>query len=276
MSDHPFHVASEFFALPHQSRPETLLPQRPSLPDEACASPRPGSRRRKLWELPHKTHCPIIGVCFGVDELRSLMAKSLQFPRDTGDFALHTTAVGACETRTPLSEVLHKRLEKRFQLSVRIFAKAREAEALHRLWRNAVISGDDLPAALWASWTHPACNALLEQEIYADIHMIQHQLGTGTRAELSMLKAQQAESAGLRHQLDAARREVEAQRAEKSRETQLLGQRIAELRIELAGKDAYAANLLGQIDALRQSLPELKERRPWPAAPMMPKPKPAR
>ncbi|UCV20906.1 DUF2325 domain-containing protein [Ferribacterium limneticum] len=75
-----------------------------------------------------------------------------------------------------------------------------------------------------------------------------------------MLKALQADNAQLRRQLDAARHEVETQRTEKSRETQQLGQRVAELRIELACKDAYAANLAGQLELLRQSLPELKER----------------
>jgi hypothetical protein len=260
MSDHPFHVAGGFFAQPRHSQPEPLTLQRPSLPEEASSAPRPGSRRRKLWDIPHKFHCPVIGVCFGVEELRGLMARSMQFPRDTSDFVLHTSAVGACETRTPLAEALHKQLEKRFQPSIRAFAKAKDADALRSLWRDAVHTGIDLPATLWASWTHPACNALLEQDIYADIHMIQHQLGTGTRAELSMLKALQADNTQLRRQLDAARHEVETQRAEKSRETQQLGQRVAELRIQLACKDAYAANLIGQLEQLRQSPPELKER----------------
>ncbi len=34
------------------------------------ASPRKGSRRQRLWELGHKCHCPIVGVCFSVEELR--------------------------------------------------------------------------------------------------------------------------------------------------------------------------------------------------------------
>ncbi len=260
MSDHPFHIAGGFFAPTRHSQPETLTLHRPSLPEETASAPHHSSRRRKLWDIPHKFHCPVIGVCFGVEELRGLMARNLQFPRDTSDFVLHTTAVGACEMRTPLAEALHKQLEKRFQLTVRTFAKAKEAEAVRALWRDAVRTGIDLPAALWASWTHPACDTLLEQDIYADIHMIQHQLGIGTRAELSMLKALHADNALLRRQLDAARREVETQRAEKSREMQRLGQRVAELRIDQAGKDAYAANLAGQLDLLRQSLPELKER----------------
>lgn len=263
MPEHPFHVAGGFFAPPSQAPKtvETFAEQlRLKGPAEEIPTARAGSRRRKLWDIPHKFHCPVIGVCFGVDELRGLMAKNMQFPRETSDFVLHTTAVGACETRTPLAESLHKQLEKRFLLNVRVFAKAKDADALRALWKDAVHTGIDLPAALWASWTHPACDTLLEQDIYADIHMIQHQLGTGRRAELSVLKTLKADNAQLRRQLDEARREIEAQRAEKSRETQQLGQRVAELRVDIASKDAYMATLTGQLDLLRSSLPDLKDR----------------
>ncbi|MBL8430160.1 MAG: DUF2325 domain-containing protein [Dechloromonas sp.] len=90
--------------------------------------------------------------------------------------------------------------------------------------------------------------------------MIQHQLGTGTRAELSVLKLLKEEITLLRRQLDEARQEIEAQRAEKSRETRKLGERVAELHIEIARKDAYTATLAGQLELLRSSLPDLKDR----------------
>ena len=261
MSDTPFHVAGGVFTAGKAKTADgfaQLLPK--PTPAEPAPAASQGSQRRKLWGIPHKFHCPVIGVCFGVDELRSLMAKVMHFPRDTTDFVLHTTAVGACETRSQLAELLHKTMEKRFHLVVRRFAETKDGEGLRQLWREAVRAGTEIPGALWASWTHPACEALLEQEIYGDIHMIQHQIGTGTRAELNALKALQAENLQLRRQLDAARSEVEAQRGEKSRETRSLGQRVADLRIELAGKEAHAASLTGQLDTLRQTLPELKDR----------------
>lgn len=260
MSEPPFHVAGGFFAPTSAFQPDALLLPAPAMPEDTVNKPPQGSRRRKLWDIPHKFHCPVVGVCFGVEELRGLMAKTMLFPRDTTDFVLHTTAVGACETRTPLAELLHKQLEKRFLLNVRTFAKAKDVEALRTLWQDAVRSGLDLPAALWASWTHPACDILLEQDIYADIHMTQHQLGTGTRADLSVLRALKEENNQLRRQLDEARREIEAQRTEKSRETRKLGERVGELHIEMARKDAYTATLAGQLDLLRRSLPDLKDR----------------
>lgn len=244
MSDHPFHVAGGSFP--------ALLKQ--------AAAPIQGSRRRKLWEIPHKFHCPVIGVCFEVDQLRGLMAKVMHFPRETSDFVLHTSAVGACETRSPLAELLHKHMEKRFQLTVRQFSAAKTPDALRELWQAATQAGADIPGALWACWTHPACDALIEQEIYGAIHMIQHQVGTGTRADLNTLKTLRSDNLGLRQQLATLRQECESIRRERSRETQLLAQRVTELRVDLAGKEAWGANLSAQLDNLRQLLPDLKDR----------------
>lgn len=129
-------------------------------------------------------------------------------------------------------------MEKRFEASIRRFTAAKTSEALRALWQEAVRTGSEIPGALWASWTHPACDALLEQEIYGDIHMIQHQVGTGTRADLTTLKTLKAENEQLHKQLQAARHEAETLRTEKSAEIQLLNQRISELRVELAGKEA--------------------------------------
>jgi hypothetical protein len=260
MPNFPFHVAGGTFKPGRPQAPDgfaTLLHNSQADGDAPIVR---GSRRRKLWEIPHKFHCPVVGVCFGVIELRSLMAKVMHFPRDTTDFVLHTTAVGACENRSQLAELLHKTLEKRFQPVVRRFAQAKDAAALREHWREAADSGREVPAALWAAWTHPACDALLEQEIYGQIHMLQHQIGSGTRTDLATLRSLQAETQELRRQLAASRAECEAQRSEKARETQQLGLRVAELRVELAGKDACAANLTGQLDKLRQSLPDLRDR----------------
>lgn len=258
MSDQPYHVVGGSF--PATPRPqemfESLLRPKPA----ETATTAQGSRRRKLWELAHKFHCPVIGVCFAVDELRRLMDKVMHIPRGTSDYVLHTSAVGSCEERGPLAELLQKNMEKRFQLTIRRFANAKTGDALRDLWQEAVRSGSELPAALWAAWTHPDCDAKLEQEIYGDIHMIQHQVGTGTRANLGTLKELRAENGDLRRQLDAARRDNEALRAEKARELQALGECVAELRVELAGKEAWGATLSAQLDQLRQTLPDLKAR----------------
>jgi hypothetical protein len=258
MPGFPFHVAGGSFNPARQPLQlfESMLNSAPP-----ALAPRPqSSRRRKLWEVAHKFHCPIIGTCFDVTELRALMKKVMHFTHDTTDFVLHTTAVGACESRGQLSELLQKQLEKRFHQTIRRFAAAKDTAALQALWQEAASSGSEIPTALWATWSHPACDSVLEHAVYADIHMIQHQIGTGTRADLRTLKALKDENRELRQQLDKVRHENELLRNEKSSETQTLGQRIIDLRAELAGRDACIASLTGQLDLLRSSLPDLKDR----------------
>lgn len=218
------------------------------------------SRRRKLWQIPHKYHCPVIGSCFEVKELRSLMHKVMHLPRDTTDFVLHTTAVGACETRSTLADLLHKTMEKRYTLIVRRFAAMKTSEGVRQLWQEATRTGVELPGALWAAWTHPACDTQLEQDIYGDIHMIQHQVGTGARADLKTLRTLQGENAELRRQLAELRSDAEAARHEKAQETRALAERLTELRAEQAGRDACIAHLSAELGKLRDSVPELKQR----------------
>ncbi|WP_295008561.1 DUF2325 domain-containing protein [uncultured Dechloromonas sp.] len=259
MPDIPFHVAGGVFAAKKPPKPEidaSFLVRPKSETPETTTS----SRRRRLWEVPHKFHCPVVGSCFEVSELRTLMHKVMHLPRDTSDFVLHTTAVGACETRSILAELLHKTLEKRYALIVRRFAATKTTEGVRRLWQEAVGSGMELPGALWAAWTHPACDSLLEHEIYGDIHMIQHQIGTGTRADLKALQALRGENAELRRQVDALRQDAEAARNEKASETRALGERLTELRAEQAGRDACIARLSADLAKLRDSVPELRQR----------------
>jgi hypothetical protein len=188
------------------------------------------------------------------------MHKVMHLPRDTTDFVLHTTAVGACETRTRLSELLHKTLEKRYTLIIKRFGTTKTTEGVRRLWQEATRTGIELPGSLWAAWSHPACDTRLEQEIYGDIHMIQHQVGTGTRADLKALRLLQDENAALRHQLAELRVEAEATRLEKALDARTQGERQAELRAELAGRDASIAQLSAELGKLRDSIPELKQR----------------
>lgn len=257
MSDRPFHVVGGSFASPPPKSLAAFDALHQSLPEKPASG---GSRRRRLWDIPHKYHCPIIGSCFDVGELRALMAKIMHFPPETTDFVLHTTAVGACETRSRLAELLQKNLEKRYALTIRRLAAAKPTEALRQLWQEAIGSGSEIPAALWATWTHAACDTALEQEIYGDIHMIQHQIGSGTRTDLKTLGRLKDENSQLRQMLDKTRQEAESLRSEKSRETHVLGQRVAELQAEQVGRDGCIASLRSQLDLLRETLPDLRDR----------------
>lgn len=254
MSDFPFHVAGGVFGGGRSIFLDAL-----SLPVEPSVSTASGSRRRKLWEISHKFHCPVIGVCFECDELRRLMNKVMHLPKDAADFLLHTTAVGCCEERSRLADVLQKTLEKRYQLTIRQFASIKTDSDLRLAWKLACKEGRNIPAALWACWTHPDCTDQLEQEIYADIHMIQHQLGAHNRADQNAMKALQVENVGLYQRLESSQAELEELRRKMAAQSSQSVQTIAQLRAELAATGARAL-CYAKESVLRDALPDLETR----------------
>ena len=219
-----------------------------------------GSRRRKLWEIPHKFHCAIVGTCFSVDDLRALMKKYASMPKNASDYLLHTAAVSACEHRGRLTDTLHKLLEKRHRLVVRQFSAAKDTNCLREFWRQSAESGTDIPGALWAAWTHPVCDEALEQEIYGDIHMIQHQVGSGTRADLKLLRETQQSNRELRVRIDAQQKELDDLRREKTVHAEQYAKSQAEVRTVLVDRDSRIACLEAQLEDLRQRIPDLKQR----------------
>ena len=212
-----------------------------------------GSERRRLWQLPAKFHCPMIGVCFEVGELRPWVIKALGLPASSSDYELHVSAVSACASRTPLAQALHKRLEKRFQTPVRRFASATDSPTLRALWREAVEHGIDIPGALWATWTHPACDLPLEQEVFRDIHMIQHQVASANRADRNMLTHVRQENTALRNALDDARSTLACVRQMRSAEQNLQAQTIADLRSQIVALQAKHVELEADNRRLRQT-----------------------
>ena len=261
MKPPPFFPAASFSPLPlaGQSPAVSPLAGLPGLPGHGMASVLTmrqafaahegveakacGTLRRRLWQLPPKFHCPVVGVCFTVEELRPWVVKALALPASSSDYELHVGAVGACANRTPLAEALQRRLEKRYQAQIRRFAQAGEREGVAALWRDSVRSGLEIPGAMWAAWTHPACDASLEQDIFRDIHMIQHQVGNATRADRAALNALRAENAALRSALDETRQALESLRQTRSAEQRRNEAINAELRARIVAREARLVRL---------------------------------
>ncbi|MBS1157756.1 MAG: hypothetical protein H6R15_175 [Proteobacteria bacterium] len=231
-----------------------------TLPAEAKPLPASGSRRRKLWEIPHKYHCPLIGVCFACGELRRLMHKVMHVAPEASDFLLHTTAVSNCEERSRLAELLQKALEQRYQLTLRQFAMIKSENELRAAWQAAGQEDRDISAVLWACWTHPYCGEQLAKDIYGDLHMLQHQLGARTRREQQVMTTLQVQNVELQKRLAAALAETVERQQKRAAQAAEAGQTIAQLRAELIAKEAWAANLTRASTALREAIPDLETR----------------
>ncbi|MBV2234227.1 MAG: DUF2325 domain-containing protein [Sterolibacterium sp.] len=170
----------------------------------------------KLWELPVRWHCPLIGTCLTPRDMRRLARQAGVDSADMSEYELHTVVVGNCAERNALSERAQRLLDERFAADILRFAKAHDDEAILALWRAAYDAGETA-GALWAAWSHGATSEDAGARICGDIHMLSHQIGAGIRANLRQIDALRQENARLRGELAALRNDAAQSRREKDR-----------------------------------------------------------
>ncbi|MFS2134645.1 DUF2325 domain-containing protein [Duganella sp. Dugasp56] len=217
------------------------------------------SRRRRLWELSHACHCPLVGVGFPLGVLRKLVDKVTSGKVVADDYEVHVGAVTECGSRNRLSEALQKELERRYAAVLLRFRAAKTTEQVAAMWRVAVANGD-VAGAFWAGLTHPRCSAELEEQMCRDLHMVQHQAGACVRADIGKFNATLAENARLAHDLNKAQQRGAALLAEKTADAERHAVQLMQLRAQAVGKDSMIDSLRTELEQLRQSIPGLESR----------------
>lgn len=194
------------------------------------------TRRKKLWEVSTAYHCALIGTCLPMSTLRRLARRAgFAFPGDGSDYAMHHAAVHLASQPNELSRLIHKELDSRFGPAV----------------ENGEVAG-----SLWALMTHPLASEAMLQRASQDVHMLSHQIGASSRADLRRLAELEQENRMLREQLEDRRCKASERLAAKE-------QRIA----ELEGRLADAA---GTEQRLREAEQRLRLRQEAPAFPTQP------
>jgi len=254
------------------SAPE-LLPleaenKEPSARDRSGRSgPRHGAvrGRRRLWDIGHKYHCPIIGTCLDADDLRRLAAKvdAVALKDAKSDFDLHVRFVAASDEKNALSLAVQKELERRYGRFVKRFAAARSPDALRALWQAALADGE-VQGAFWALMTHGLADVETCSRAYEDVHMLSHQIGAGLRADLAALAKTRKELARLRNETDAAAKQQARRLQAKIKEVSQLREQLASLQGIEQAYDAMRARLREleddrELRALRARVAELED-----------------
>jgi hypothetical protein len=184
--------------------------------------------RRKLWEISSAYLCPLIGTCLPVPVLRRLARRaSIHAAASMSDYELHHAAVHLAAARNDFSRLAQKELDARFSAALGRFSQAGEGCALADSWKSAVESGD-VAGALWALMTHPLASASLLQLASQDVHMLSHQVGASSRADLRRLAELEQENLELRRRLDEHHCKSTAQLAAKEQLITGLERRLAD------------------------------------------------
>ena len=122
--------------------------------------------RDRIWELANTLHCSIVGTCLTTAEGRGLLVKlGIPNARTMSEHHLHGQIVQLAGRRDGGGKLLQKALDRRHDLEIRQFDKARTTDAVRALWKEYLARGE-IPGAYWAAITHPATDWALVQEIF--------------------------------------------------------------------------------------------------------------
>jgi phage shock protein A len=222
-------------------------------------APATGSRRRRLWELDSRAFCPVIGVCLPMALLRRLAGKTQGRLPQLNAYEVHCLAVTECRHRSALAEAIQKELDQRYALVLRAAQPLKSVEALGRWWEDCH-AGADWAGALWATLTHPRCDAALEQQVLGEVHMMQHQVGASSRADMARLDALQEENAILARELAGAQNRSQQQVRGFGERLAVQQASVLRLRAELIQAHTRIQQLQDELAVLQAQHPDLPQR----------------
>ena len=217
------------------------------------------SRRRRVWELSHACHCPLVGVGLPLNGLRKLVEKVTGGKVLHDDYDIHVGSVSECALRTPVAEAVQKELERRYVQHVQRFRAAKTTEQVEALWTAAVTAGD-VAGAFWAGLSHPRCTPSLEEKMCRDIHMVQHQAGACARADINKFNTVVADNARLERETARLQERCNALAQEKQAESERQDALFMAARTTLIAKDGEIAGLRAELARLQTAVPELETR----------------
>lgn len=202
-----------------------------TVPMASAQQPSSPVRRKKLWELESKHHCPVIGTCLPMDELVKF-ARRFSFSGSLRDgFSLHVEAASRAGTRNPVSEAIQKHVDRKYEMHIKRFERAKSDAGVRAMWKEHYAAGE-VAGPMWATLTHKASSAETRTAVYADVHMLSHQLGAGQAVDTRRLARLEKENGELKASLDRERRERSSAEAAWREQAQALEAGVVRLRAE--------------------------------------------
>lgn len=215
-------------------------------------------RRTRLWELNGTFHCSIIGTCLSTADLRQVL-KKLELPeaRSLSDHDLHKYGVTLAGQREGSGKFLQKALDRKHQLFVARFDRAKSESELAGFWEETCRNGD-IPGGYWAVLTHPLASDALKKRVFGEVHMLSHLVGAANRADIRRLAQLEEETNALKAKIERQeaklRDAIVARDAKISELTHLLTQVTAGPSETAPGGAPQERDVTALIDGLKDQL----------------------
>ena len=260
--------APSFVQFNQRSGASTLLHRERSHPPLVMVDPK-GNRRSKIWDISPTLHCSIIGTCLSAAELRQFFVKLGDADAKTAtDHALHSLGVRCAGQHDLVGKLLHKLLDNRHETAIKRFAKASTTAEVRELWLGAFEQGG-IPGGYWAVLTHPATDRPLIEEVFGQIHMLSHMVGSANRMDITRLRNLERERGERDEKIARQEARLAAGAADRSELLRKVESLEAELRrrtaagptiAETTAVNADAAPLLQRLDSEKARATRLASR----------------
>jgi hypothetical protein len=262
------HLRSILYDLPadaRTSRPIAELlglasapPQTVPVQGPPALKPRTLNRRARIWDLNTNLHCSIIGTCLTAGELRRLLVRlKIAGIESADEHELHMLGVLLANRPDQGAKLLQKALDRRHEVTLNRFAKARDDFAVAALWQQA-IKGGDIAGGYWAVLTHPDSSDKLVQKAFGDVHMLSHIMGATNCADLQRMRQLEDENAALLGKLERQQKQLHDGFVERDTKIHSLTNALAEKIQNEAGH--FPGDDTGGVNTLKTTIADLNRR----------------
>ena len=154
---------------------------------------------------------------------------------------------------------MQRALDRRHDLPIKQFARAKDEDTLRRMWDDSVQSGD-IPGAYWAVLSHPIATDAVVKKAFRDVHMLSHLVGAANRADIRRLRQLEEQNGALIEKLN--RQQQQLRDGFTSRDATI--RRLNEMLVREAGHplDDQAPNNStgGEVETLRGVIAEMNRK----------------
>ncbi|MCG8006204.1 MAG: DUF2325 domain-containing protein [Candidatus Thiodiazotropha lotti] len=190
-------------------------------------------QRRKLWELEDRLHCPVIGTCLTIEDLKRVIRQAgVVMEVKSSDFDYHVTLAHAAGEKSRVTRNLQKLLDKRYQRHLKKLSRVSCEQELAAHWEQA-LADDEIPGMLWAVITHPLMSKPLSDRVYGEVHMLSHLSGRSHRKALARIPLLEAENDELSTTLKKQRAIHDLHLVERDERIAALESQVTKLRQDL-------------------------------------------
>jgi hypothetical protein len=172
---------------------------------------------------------------------------------------LHVMGVMLAGRREAGAKLLQRALDRRHDLSIKQFARAKDEEALRRMWEESVQSGD-IPGAYWAVLSHPIATDAIVKKAFRDVHMLSHLVGAANRADIRRLRQLEEQNGALIEKLNRQQQQLRDGFTSRDETIRRLNEMLVHQAGHPLGGQAQDDSIGGEVETLRGVIAELNRK----------------